>query len=166
VSCWNLERKRKVGVNRENRLGSHDLSLMREILGMPVRENPTLGMSLRMPIWNVLFNYGHFTVLYESGLHKIPIFDAHIEVYSENKSVLIKYDTPYVKGLPVTMTVRENVDGKFVERFVRNTYEDPYTLELKSFYGAVRGGGKIKTDIGDALEDFELFGMIMKNWRR
>ncbi|RPB05512.1 NAD(P)-binding protein [Choiromyces venosus 120613-1] len=145
-------------------LGSHDLSLMREILGMPVRGNPTLGASLRMPVWNVLFNYGHFTVLYESGFHKIPIFDAHIEVYSENKSVLIQYDTPFVKGLPVTMTVRENMDGKFVERFVRNTYEDPYTLELKSFYRAIREGGKIKTDMSDALEDFELFGIIMKNW--
>ncbi|PWW77521.1 NAD(P)-binding protein [Tuber magnatum] len=146
-------------------LGSHDLSLMREILGMPVRENPTLGASLRMPVWNVLFNYGHFTVLYESGFHGIPVFDAHIEVYSEKKSVLIKYDTPYVKGLPVTMTVRENVDGKFVERFIRNTYEDPFTLESKSFYSAVREGARIKTDVDDALEDFELFGMIMKNWR-
>ncbi|CAZ84405.1 unnamed protein product [Tuber melanosporum] len=151
---------------RVTKLGCHDLSLMREVLGMPVCENPTLGASLRLTVWNVLFNYGHFTALYESGFHQIPIFDAHIEVYSENKSVLIQYDTPYVKGLPVTMTIRENVDGKFVERFVRNTYEDPYTLELKNFYHAIREGGKIKTDVGDSLEEFELFEMIMKNWRR
>ena len=136
---------------------------MRETLGMPLG---TLGSSLAtFPFWNVLFKYPTFTVSYESGFHSIPIFDAHIEVFSKNKSVLVQYDTPYIRGLPVTMKVRENVDGKFVERLVRSTYEDPFTLELNALWEAVRLGAPIKTTPEDYLKDIEVFEMIMRDWR-
>jgi hypothetical protein len=89
-------------------LGSHDLSAMREILGMP---KSVLGASLGLPIWSVMFQYDGFPVIYESGINNVPIFDAHIEIYSQEKIVRVNYDTPYVKGLPVTMTIRETIDG-------------------------------------------------------
>jgi hypothetical protein len=73
---------------------------MREILGMPKR---LLGASLGFPFWSVLFQYDSFPVTYESGLNNVPIFDVHIEVYSQDKIVWVNYDTPYVKGLPVPM---------------------------------------------------------------
>jgi predicted dehydrogenase len=94
----------------DNSLGSHDLSAMRELLGMPTS---VLGASLQYnsPIWSVLFQYPSFPCTYESGINNVPIFDAHIEVYSSEKIVRINYDTPYVKGLPVTMTVRERINN-------------------------------------------------------
>ncbi|KAH7174156.1 oxidoreductase, partial [Fusarium flagelliforme] len=85
-------------------LGSHDLSLMREVLGMP---QGVVGTALGFPFWNILFKYENFTVSYESGLDNVPRFDAHLEVYSANKTVRLQYDTPYVKGLPVTMHIIE-----------------------------------------------------------
>ncbi|EEY22427.1 myo-inositol 2-dehydrogenase [Verticillium alfalfae VaMs.102] len=109
-------------------LGSHDLSLMREVLGMPTSVQ---GSSLGFPFWNVLFKYPGFTVSYESGIDNNPRFDAHLEVYSNTKSVRLQYDTPYVKGLPVTMHIAENDDGAYKETTIRKTYEDPYTHELK-----------------------------------
>ena len=66
----------------------------------------------------------------------IPRFDAHIEVYSKHKQVTVQYDSPYVKGLPVTMTIKENVNGSYSERLVRKTYEDPYTLVSQMSSGA------------------------------
>lgn len=141
-------------------LGTHDLSAMREIIGMP---QTAAGAVLTFPgIFSVLFQYNDFPVTYESGINSVPQFDAHIEVYSPEKIVRVDYDTPYVKGLPVTMTVRERVgEGGFQERKVRKTYEDPYLLELMEFYDCAVHGKPPKTSAADARHDLELFKMIL-----
>ncbi len=107
--------------------------------------------------------YPTFSVTYESGIHEVPVFDAHIEVYSMNKIVRVVYDTPYVKGLPVTMVVRENSDGAYKETTIRKTYEDPYTQEMKELYEMVAHGKAPKTTAKDAKEDLKIFQMIMKS---
>lgn len=140
-------------------LGSHDLSVMREALGVP---KGVLGASLGLPFWSVLFQYPGFSVTYESGLYNVPLFDAHIEVYGRDKFIRVQYDTPYVKGLPITMSVRENVDGAYQERITRKTYEDPYTLEMKELYAMIVDGKKVKTGPIDALQDLSIFKMIMQ----
>ena len=140
-------------------LGSHDLSVMREALGMPTS---VLGASLGYPFWNVLFQYPGFCVSYESGIDNVPRFDAHLEIYSMTKSVRVQYDTPYVKGLPVTMHIRENDNGAYKETVVRRTYEDPYTLEMKELYELVVNRKPVKTTAQDAANDLKIFQMIMK----
>ncbi|SPJ71026.1 uncharacterized protein FTOL_00754 [Fusarium torulosum] len=140
-------------------LGSHDLSVMREALGMPQK---VIGASLGYPFWNVLFKYENYAVLYESGLDNVPRFDAHLEVYSSNKTVRVQYDTPYVKGLPVTMHVAENADGVYKESTIRKSYEDPYTQEMKAFWEMVVEGKAAKTTVQDAMQDLELFAMAMR----
>lgn len=133
---------------------------MRELLGMPTS---VAGAVLTPTIFTVLFQYDDFPVTYESGVIGVPDFDAHIEVYSRDKIVRVDFDTPYVKGLPVTMTVRERVgEGGFQERRVRRTYEDPYTLEWREFYECVVEGKEVKTSARDATGDVELFGMILR----
>lgn len=144
-------------------LGSHDLSLMREALGMP---KAVLGCSLdASKVWNVLFQYPGFVCSYESGIDEIPRFDAHVEVYSKTKQVRVQYDTPYVKGLPVTMTIWENVEGGLQERVVRKTYEDPYTLEMKALHGLAVEGRPVKTTVEDAARDLEVNQMVMRAGR-
>ncbi|KAH8889419.1 oxidoreductase family protein [Thozetella sp. PMI_491] len=144
-------------------LGTHDLSAMREIIGMP---KSVTGANLMLPtsgMFSVLFRYENFGVTYESGLSGVPDFDAHIEVYSPTKIVRVQIDNPYIKGLPVTMTVRELVgEGGFQERKVRTTFEDPYTLEMLHFYECVTEGKTPKTSALDARNDVELFRMILK----
>ncbi|PKS06233.1 hypothetical protein jhhlp_006979 [Lomentospora prolificans] len=139
-------------------LGSHDLSVMREALGMPEK---VVGTSLGFPFWNALFKYPNFTVSYESGIDNIPRFDALFEVYSANKAVRIQYETPYVKGLPVTMHIAANCDGAYKETTERRSYEDPYTLEMKELWNLVAEGKPVKTTISNAFKDIKLFGMIM-----
>lgn len=148
-------------------LNSHDISAMREIIGIPKQ---VLGASLGFPgIYSALLDYDGFSVTFESGINSVPVFDANIEVYAEDKIVKIQYDTPYVRGLPVTMTIREKVDSRpgndsfgYQERFVRRTYEDPYTLEILEFYECVVNGKPIKTTIQDSKQDLEIFRMILK----
>ncbi|KAH7163483.1 hypothetical protein B0J13DRAFT_37623 [Dactylonectria estremocensis] len=140
-------------------LGSHDLSAMREALGMP---EAVIGASDTMPFWNVLFKYPGFNVSYESGIDNVPRFDAHIEVYGSDKTVRIQYDTPYVKGLPITVHIAENADGVYKETTLRTTYEDAYTLEMKELYDLVTLDKPVKTTIEDSENDFKIFNMIMK----
>lgn len=142
-------------------LGSHDLSAMREILGMP---RDVLGAKIGTPFWSVLFDYGKFSVTYESGIDQIARFDAHIEVFSNTKSVRVIYDTPYVKGLPVTMVIRENLEGDngaYQERTIRRTYEDPYTLQAKTLHENIINELPHKTSAADARLDLEIYRQIM-----
>ncbi|EZF34511.1 hypothetical protein H101_01944 [Trichophyton interdigitale H6] len=146
-------------------LASHDLSAMRECLGVP---NRVLGASICSDtgpqFWSALFKYPGFAVSYESGWDEIPRFDASIEVFGRTKTVKICYDTPYVKGLPTTMVVRQlGPNGEYIESTVRKTYEDPFTLEMKELYEAVVNENKIiKTTATDAVADIKIFQMIMK----
>ena len=93
----------------------------------------------------------------------MPRFDAHIEVYGLNKSVRVQYDSPYIKGLPTTMHIVENVDGAFKETTVRKTYEDAYTLEMKELFSMIVEGKLIRTTAADTREDLDIFKMILKN---
>lgn len=115
-----------------------------------------------LTISSAIFKYPTFTVTYESGLDSVPRFDAHFAVYSAKKTVSVQYDTPYIKGLPVTMHVQENVDGVYKESVIRKTYEDPYTLELKELYAMVMDGKAVKTTAEDAKKDLEIFRMLFK----
>lgn len=146
-----------------HRLCVHDFSALREMVGMPTR---VLGVYLGLPIWNVLFQYKDFPVMYESGIIDVPTFDAHLEVYSRGKIVRVDYDTPYVKGLPVTMTIRERIDGAkgdgYQERTIRKTYEDPFTLEFLEFYQCATKKTCPKTSAMDAREDLDLIKMILQ----
>ncbi|KAL8281818.1 hypothetical protein RB597_009503 [Gaeumannomyces tritici] len=158
-----LDTVEEVGSMGRVTLGTHDLSAMREMLGMPVG---VAGATLTLPeVFCVLFDYGRFGVTYESGLNSVPDFDAHIEVYSADKIVRVEFDSPYVKGLPTTMAVRERTpgaDGGFQERRVRRTYTDAYTLELQELYRCVVEGREVKTSAADARKDIELFQMILR----
>ncbi|CAK1356522.1 unnamed protein product [Cercospora beticola] len=140
-------------------LGSHDLSAMREILGEPVGVS---GIALGNDFWNVLFGYHGFTTSYESGFHNIPIFDAHIEVCGADKLVRMSWDTPFIRGLPVTITTKENVNGGLVETNVRKTFEDPFILELDELYMMVTEDKAPKTSAEDAAKDIELWQMIIR----
>ena len=102
-------------------------------------------------------------------------------MYSKNKHVIVQYDSPFNKGLPVTMTIKENVNGSYHERLVRKTYEDPYTLvrctwgveqivssanariqEYKALYALEVEGKPVKTTAIDAMHDLKIFQMIMR----
>lgn len=145
-------------------LGTHDLSAMREALGLPLAVR---GAYLRHPIWSAVFEYPSFSVIYESGMISVPFFDAQIELYTDDKIVQVQFDQPYIKGLPTTMTVQEKCEGNngqvgYRKTFTRETYEDNYTLELQEWYNCIILGKRPKTTVEDAREDLEIFKMLMQ----
>lgn len=142
-------------------LSSHDLSAMREIIGLPERVRSAAA-------WNggsfitAIFEYPGFNVTFETGLDKLRRFDAHIEVYGEEKSIRVQYNTPYIRHLPARLFTGETVGEAYVESEVRPTFKDPYTVELEHFYEVVVNGLEPKTPPEDFLLDLKLFQMIMQ----
>ncbi|KAF2167608.1 hypothetical protein M409DRAFT_36567, partial [Zasmidium cellare ATCC 36951] len=142
-------------------LGSHDLSAMREMLGVP---EGVVGFSPCQTTGSpAIFKYPTFSVSYESGVDQVPRFNASIEIFGDKKTVKMVIDTPFVKGLPTTMVVKEALeDGSYRESTIRRTYEDPFTLELREMWEWVNGGRVPKTTPRDARTDLEVLGMLMR----
>ena len=112
---------------------------------------------------SAIFQYPDFAVVYESGVDQVARFDASIEIFSDTKTVKMRIDSPFIKGLPTTMEVKDSLpDGSYRESTIRRTYEDPFTLQLKQVYEWIIHGKTPKTGPADAREDLEILGMLMK----
>lgn len=151
-------------------LGSHGLGVMREVLGgLP---DEVLSSTDTASWYTTMFSYRNrsapydpFTCVYETGVDSVPRFDSHVAVYGENKSILIRYDTPFVKGLGITVEVDEmNEFGDRVHRSIQTSYEDAYTAELRELYACFKEGKPIKTTATDAVEDLKLFKMMLDKY--
>lgn len=142
-------------------LSSHDISAMRELIGVP---NGVLGAAQ----WNAgrfinaIFEYDDFYAVFETGVDGQRRFDAHIEVYGEERSLKVQYDTPYIRHLPTTLTVSETVGQAYEETVVRPTFKDPYTVEIEHFHDVVTMGAHPKTTPEDFKSDLHVFGLIME----
>ncbi|BEJ14620.1 hypothetical protein CspHIS471_0403870 [Cutaneotrichosporon sp. HIS471] len=141
-------------------LSSHDISALRELVGMPRRVLSAVRSGDCNWIW-ATFEYDGFVAYYEVGIDNVRVFDAHIEAYLPDRRVKVCYDTPYVKGLPITASVQYTRDGDHVEETIRPTYEDAFTLEYRALYDAIVKGTPVKTSPEDAREDLVIFKMIM-----
>lgn len=150
-------------------LGSHDISLMREVLGFP---ESVSGVSVNEPFYSAILSFKNksgepFACTYESGIDGVPDFDAHFAVYGEKKRVMIKYDSPFVKGLPIKVRVEEvNEAGEMEVREMLGSYEDAYTTELRELYECLVNGKAIKTTTQDALQDIKIFDMMYSQWNK
>jgi predicted dehydrogenase len=144
-------------------LSSHDLSAMRELLGMPRR---VIAAREWDRFLTALFDYGSFTVTFETGIDHNRRFDAHIQIYSDTKDIRLQYNTPYMRHLPTLLFINETEGEAFEERVIRPTFTDPYTMELLYFYEVVTHNVQPKTSAEDFVHDLELFDMIMNALRK
>jgi predicted dehydrogenase len=144
-------------------LSSHDLSAMRELLGMPKR---VIAAQERGRFLTALFDYESFTVTFETGVDHNRRFDAHIQVYSDTKDIRLQYNTPYIRHLPTQLFLNETEGEAFEERVIRPTFTDPYTMELLYFYEVVTHNVQPKTSAEDFVHDLDLFDMIMNALRK
>lgn len=141
-------------------LNCHDLSAMREIIGFPKRVVSAVQWNEGKFV-NALFEYEEFYASFETGVDLNRRFDAHIQVYGEQKAVTIQYNTPYIRHLPTTRIVEETVNEAFRRTENRPSFKDAYTVELEYFHKVVTERIRPKTSIEDAKEDLKLIRMIV-----
>lgn len=147
-------------------LSCHDLSAMREALGMP---RGVIGANISRNgafFLNVIFDYDGFTVTFETGIDKQGRFDCHLEVYGSDTSIKVEYDTPYIRHLPVKLHIAKT-DGERYDRIEsRPTFKDPYRFQLEHLYNCIVRDIEPKTSPEDFKEDLTVFRMIVDAVRR
>jgi predicted dehydrogenase len=138
-------------------LSSHDLSVMRELLGVPAR---VLYATARHggAYLTAAFDYDDFVCTFETGTDEIPRFDCHIEIYSDDRVVRLEYDTPYVRNLPTRVSVVE-ANGSGGVREIRNqpSWGDAFVTEWQAFHRSVTEGAPPRVSASDFRLDLELF---------
>lgn len=143
---------------------SHDLSAMRELLGMP---KSVLHASMRRGggAMTAVFDYGDFVCQYEVCGFELARFDAHLEIFGQHRIVKVEYDTPYIRHQPARLTVTE-AKGEYgvSEAHSHPTRTDAFVVEWQRFHRSVVDGDPVKTNVADARLDLELFAQIMDHF--
>jgi predicted dehydrogenase len=138
-------------------LSSHDLSAMRELLGMPTKVLFAAQRSAGLYL-TAAFDYGTYICQFETGIDHIARFDAHLEVYGGKQVVRVQYDTPYVRNSPIRLfTMEANGQDGVINRTSHPAWGDPFIEEWKVFYQNVIKNQVPKTDPTDFAQDLELF---------
>ena len=146
-------------------LGSHDASLLRELVGRP---EGVLYAATRHEAGYVFaaLDYGSFVCHFEIGFDRIPRVDTHLELYGEEKVLRLTFDTPFVRNLPVRLSMVEaNAEGGVLERDVQPRWGDPFVSEWKAFHAAVTSGAEVRTPPSDFRHDLELFAEMTRLMR-
>ena len=101
-------------------LSSHDLSAMRELIGFPKRVVSAVQWNGGRYI-NAIFEHDDFRASFETGVDQQRRFDAHLEVFSDTKQIKIQYNTPYIRQLPTTLSIKETI-GEAYRRKSNTSY--------------------------------------------
>ncbi len=145
-------------------LSSHSFSAMRELFGPPL--GVVAARQHRGETVIALFDYGHFTALYEAVIHDVARFDAGIEVLTLNQHFRINYDTPYVRNLPTRLEITTSGDTTTGTEIIGPFYEDAFRIELGAFHDSIASGKPPKTGLEESLSDLELFAAVGQHFLR
>ena len=142
-------------------LSTHDLSAMRELLGTPAGVLYAAGRDGGNYL-TAAFDYGGFVCHFETGINRVAVFDAYLEVYGDARIVRVQYNTPYVRNLPIELFVTEtDAENAALRRALHPAWNDPFVAEWRAFYESVRSGTPSKTDAADFRQDLELFAQMI-----
>lgn len=143
-------------------LSSHSFSLMRDLLGTPRGCSYALHHGGETVV--AIFDYGHFSALYEAVIDDVARFDAGIEVLTQRQQFKLNYDTPYIRNLPTRLEIISSSDTDTATQIIGPVYEDPFRIELDAFYDSVSTGKPNRTTLADSLQDLELFGEVARHF--
>ena len=130
---------------------------MRELLGMPKKVLSATQRQDGMYL-TATFDYGDFVCIFTTGIDSIPRFDGFLEVYGVDKVVRVNYDTPYVRNMPIRLTVMDTSDGKNTRVTVTHPrWGDAFAEEWRAFHCNVINGQQAKTSPADFRDDLLLF---------
>jgi predicted dehydrogenase len=142
-------------------LGSHDSSAMRELLGAP---RGVLHASTRGSHVAATLDYGGFVCHFEVGVDEIPRYDTHIEIYGARHVLRVRWDVPYVRNLPTTISILEADDrGGFSERTSMPEWGDPFVAEWRAFHHSVTTREQPTASAADFRHDLDLFGEMVRS---
>jgi predicted dehydrogenase len=155
----------KVAYNVLLGLSTHDISAMRELLGMPKSVLYAAQRSGGRYI-TAAFDYGDFVCHFETGIDDIARFGCYLEVYGASQTLRVDYQTPYVRHLATKLNVVTAApESNLHEETIQPAFEDNFTREWRAFHRNVTSGSAPKTNPEDYRHDLELFDQIIEKLR-
>jgi predicted dehydrogenase len=143
-------------------LGSHDISAMRELLGTP--EGVAYATTRHGGQYaSAVIDYGSYVCHYETGVDAIPRFDAHIEVFGSERVLRVQYDTPYVRNLPIRLSITAaNGRGGVEVTTVHPQWGDAFAAQWMALHDSVTQRSEPGASAADFRQDLELFGEMVE----
>jgi predicted dehydrogenase len=143
-------------------LCTHDLSAMRELIGIPKKVLYATQRQGGLYI-SAAFDYGEFVCHFETTIDQIPRFDSHLEVFGNTQVLKVQYDTPYVRHLATKLEIISATPDNGVHlETIQPAFEDNFTREWRAFHRNVSTGSAPKTNPEDYRHDLELFAQMIK----
>ncbi len=142
------------------RLGCHDLSTMRGLLGRP------RGVLHAVTRFNgaylgATFDYGDFVCRLDLGLNIVRTSRIGIEVMGEAGILNLDYQLPYVRHMPARLTTTlTNTAGDDVTTVDESRGKDQFVGEWLAFADAIAHAQAPVNTLRDAREDLEIAGDI------
>ena len=158
------EAPRELAMTYELMIGlcTHDLSAMRELIGIPKKVLYATQRHSGSYI-GAAFDYGEFVCHFETTVDQIPRFDSHLEVYGDTQMLHLQYNTPYVRHLATKLEITSAAPNNSVHlETIQPAFEDNFTREWRAFYDNVTIGSVPKTNPEDYRHDLELFTQMIK----
>ena len=121
------------------------------------------GAAARRPR-SATFDYGDFVCLFSTGADNIPRYDTYLEVYGGARVVRVDYDTPFVRNLPITLSITASRDGvKMTESVTQPGWGDAFTEEWRAFHHSLVSGEPAKASPQDFREDLLLYREMIQH---
>jgi predicted dehydrogenase len=144
----------------------HDIYGMRLILGQPKRVVHT-------EIWRE-GRAVTFTLEYENGCRCVASwvdlpdlwdFRESLEIYGDNKRVLLSYPTGFSRGQLSRVVVQGiDVDGQTYRKEPAIAWDNAFVVELRHFHDCIVNGVACRAPLADARDDVALIIDIMKQF--
>jgi len=142
-------------------LASHDLSVLRGVLGSPCEVTST-------SVWGggrwltTTLHYQTFSLTYTMGGLSIRHFEERVELYGDAQTVRLSFPSPFLKHAPTILTREYQDHDRTVEERSVASYREAFRLELEHFHECVVEGRTPETPPSDAAADIELMVAIIR----
>ena len=148
------------------RLGCHDLSALRGLLGRPRK---VLHAVTRCDgaYLGVTFDYGDFVRRFDLGLDIVRTSQIGVEVAGAVGTLRLDYQLPYVRHLPARLvTTLTDAAGDEVSAVYQSQGKDQFVAEWQAFADAIARGRAKVNRLREAREDLEIAVEIIEALKR
>ena len=136
--------------------GVHILSAVRDLVGSPKRVARSFATNEGKRI-AALLEYDNFMGVFEYvNDQSVAAFDEAIEIFQGNRKFLLKFESPYIRNLPVTLEMTETIGLENKKTIFGPWYTDNFRNELIEFVNCITNKTSPMTPLADARADLLL----------
>lgn len=145
----------------------HDLYGMRTMLGLPTRiVSSDIWLDGRAVTMTLEYANGSRCVATWVDLPNLWDFKETLEVYGDDKRVIVAYPTGFARGVLSTVTV-QGIDSKGVtyKQEPATAWESAFMRELRHFHDCIVNGTPCRTTVKSAKEDISFIIDVIENYK-